>query len=593
VQKLFVFVIVPLYLSVRISIAPIMPIMDCDEVYNYWEPLHFMLFGSGHQTWEYHSDYALRTYAYLVPLEWWARSVYPPLWASLSSWMVSSNTALDPKAQLFVLLRQTIAGMTAIAELWWLYALLQYYLIMRPSSTVVPLATAVGLLTCTGMHHAAGALLPSATWMAVWCACAACLLQHYHTLFLLLAVTGTLATGWPFGCVCVVPMALRVLYQECCIRRRAVAFFVTIAAVTALVQGIVMAIDYHHYGALTLPTVNIFSYNAGGNGDELYGVEPASYYVKNLLLNGHVVFLLGMAALPVYFATPAWTTGTATKSSPPEGEEPPPKFDWSMGSILLSLPVWLLITVPRPHKEERFLFPIYPVLVLGAALTVDALCTRGLAWVRRRRVPSASKAAPGPWHVILQVLFWMPVMLLSFSRSMALQRYYSAPLDVYMALATVEPTPSPQLVCTCGEWYRYPSSFLLPEAVVSIPVGFLPSSFTGQLPQPFTKYGSKLESRTLLQPFNDRNVEQPERYVTDVTECGWLVDLGDSPDCMAQFPSETTVFKPILSVPFLDAAQTATLHRTLYLPFLHERARHRGTVVYHDYTLYQVGHRER
>jgi alpha-1,2-mannosyltransferase len=28
-------------------------ISDCDEVFNYWEPMHFMLYGTGLQTWEY------------------------------------------------------------------------------------------------------------------------------------------------------------------------------------------------------------------------------------------------------------------------------------------------------------------------------------------------------------------------------------------------------------------------------------------------------------------------------------------------------------------------------------------------------------
>ena len=28
-------------------------IHDCDEVYNYWEPLHYLLYGYGKQTWEY------------------------------------------------------------------------------------------------------------------------------------------------------------------------------------------------------------------------------------------------------------------------------------------------------------------------------------------------------------------------------------------------------------------------------------------------------------------------------------------------------------------------------------------------------------
>lgn len=28
-------------------------IHDCDEVFNYWEPLHYILYKSGFQTWEY------------------------------------------------------------------------------------------------------------------------------------------------------------------------------------------------------------------------------------------------------------------------------------------------------------------------------------------------------------------------------------------------------------------------------------------------------------------------------------------------------------------------------------------------------------
>ena len=58
----------PFYIGWRIWIANRMPLMDCDEVYNYWEPLHFLLYQNGFQTWEYANNYALRTYAYLTPL---------------------------------------------------------------------------------------------------------------------------------------------------------------------------------------------------------------------------------------------------------------------------------------------------------------------------------------------------------------------------------------------------------------------------------------------------------------------------------------------------------------------------------------------
>ena len=52
--------------TARLVSAALNIVHDCDEVYNYWEPLHYLLFGSGMQTWEYSSAYALRSYLYLL-----------------------------------------------------------------------------------------------------------------------------------------------------------------------------------------------------------------------------------------------------------------------------------------------------------------------------------------------------------------------------------------------------------------------------------------------------------------------------------------------------------------------------------------------
>ena len=41
------------------------PIQDCDEVYNYWEPTHYLVHGYGFQTWEYSPDYAIRSWIYV------------------------------------------------------------------------------------------------------------------------------------------------------------------------------------------------------------------------------------------------------------------------------------------------------------------------------------------------------------------------------------------------------------------------------------------------------------------------------------------------------------------------------------------------
>ena len=55
-------------MNVRLLSAITIHVDDCDETFNYWEPLHFLLFGSGLQTWEYSPTYALRSYPYLLPL---------------------------------------------------------------------------------------------------------------------------------------------------------------------------------------------------------------------------------------------------------------------------------------------------------------------------------------------------------------------------------------------------------------------------------------------------------------------------------------------------------------------------------------------
>ncbi|KFM77071.1 Alpha-1,2-mannosyltransferase ALG9, partial [Stegodyphus mimosarum] len=52
-------------LSARLCAAVWSNISDCDEAFNYWEPMHYLLYGEGFQTWEYSPLYAIRSYAYL------------------------------------------------------------------------------------------------------------------------------------------------------------------------------------------------------------------------------------------------------------------------------------------------------------------------------------------------------------------------------------------------------------------------------------------------------------------------------------------------------------------------------------------------
>lgn len=522
-------------------IANRMPIMDCDEVYNYWEPLHFLIYGSGFQTWEYAPQFALRTYVYIYPLQWisWIVSPVAPLVAPL---LVDHQVSTD-KLATFVVLRSTLAALSACCELQFITALSEDvpFAESLDRQTLVPksvsYSVALLLLTSAGMAHAAGAYLPSSSVMILWMLCTSFYIRLQVRLFCAVAVLATLCLGWPFGVVVFVPMGFDILRRH----KAPIRLLLEVAIWTMAVQTLVMWVDYRQYGTVTSATLNIFRYNAQGGGDELYGIEPISYYVKNLALNFNYVALLAILFLPLSTLLRRFGRPLPT----------------SLIVIVTSLYLWLSIVIPRPHKEERFLFPIYPALVLAAVVVVQQVWDatgigRCFGKERGRHL----------WIVLL-----LPACLISQCRTMALSKYYTSPLKVFASL----PVTSQGLVCTCGEWYRFPSSYYLPEGYQ---LGFLPSSFSGQLPKYFdAEKGSRNGNN-----FNDANKEELDRYVNP-NDCDYIVELAASneSECLkAMNPSEWT---KLVDEPYLNTAETSSLHRVLYLPFVNKAA-------YNSYSLY-------
>jgi len=535
--------------------------MDCDEVYNYWEPLHYWLYGNGFQTWEYAHEYALRTYAYLMPFLGVAKTYqavipYLPawLWPLLSSnqLVVIEDPANNSKVALFLLLRSSLAATMAVAEVFFCRSIQT-----RTRSFVgetVGVITAGLLLTSAGMAHASGALLPSSSLTILWLLGAAAFLKQQHVSFVVAAVLATLAIGWPFGVLLFVPVGVAILVRE---RKNLVSFLTKVLLIAVAIQACVMVIDYQQYQKMVSPTWNILIYNTKAGGDELYGVEPWTYYIKNLMLNFNYVLVGITGVLPLFVL----------------------KQNRSFQQLLILLfpmYVWLLVVGPRPHKEERFLFPIYPCICLGAAMSSVTIVDGLLYWWNGNKggIPSIIQQQKKS-HLWIQLLLWTPAALLSLSRGAALAKYYTAPLTVYSKLQN-EPDVVDAVVCTCGEWYRFPSSFYLPSSIKSF--GFVQSSFEGQLPQLFTPDGSGLKSSN---HFNDRNLPEPGSHVS-LDDCDYLIDLWTS-DCR----ENDFIWKPIGQDSFLDAERTSTLHRTLYLPYLHEQAETQGGVEYVDYVLYK------
>jgi len=625
------------YLAFRVSTANLAPITDCDEVFNYWEPLHFVLYGTGMQTWEYAPQYGLRTYAYLLPIAGVAKffqylldalpsSFFSPLskvllvtstttsGASLSL----ANTVLmnelpslsHNKPLLFALLRSTLAIISCYSELSFLSSIHDVF-----GSTVAHW-TALCSLTGAGNFHAGQAFLPSSTVMILWRLSAANQLKENHAWSILWGLLAVLAVGWPFCAVLFVSTGVWALWKASGLGSSTsedeknkkfqlgpvIHVLVRTAIHAILIQAMVMAIDYYFYGQILSPIWNIFVYNAQSGGDELYGVEPLSYYIKNLLLNFNLVSLLGVASLPLitfkhfvkrFFPRPEFCNHDTQKCNEGTG---------SM-EILVLVPmyIWMGIVLPRPHKEERFLFPIYPMICFGASITMKEAISLLNNIMSKKQGRISRKVT-----LWIGLALLSPSAMISVSRSLALCHYYSAPLDLYRDLFSHAVTATSLSVsngedtithvCTAGEWYRFPSSFFLPP---NHQLGFLKSSFTGQLPQPFTQFGSKKESLDVMGvgSFNDINKEEMDRYI-DIDQCAYVVELvpssfessdntsrdDDIPECLKYMDFDSSAgssWTQIASYDYLDADSTPLLHRILYFP-----VGMKGQAIYKGYNLY-------
>lgn len=62
-----------------------------------------------------------------------------------------------------------------------------------------------------------------------------------------------------------------------------------------------IAIDSYHFGKIVVAPLNIVFYNVfSTNGPDLYGTEPAYFYLFNLFLNFNLVLLFALVAGPLF-----------------------------------------------------------------------------------------------------------------------------------------------------------------------------------------------------------------------------------------------------------------------------------------------------
>ncbi|XP_057551196.1 alpha-1,2-mannosyltransferase ALG9 isoform X7 [Hippopotamus amphibius kiboko] len=531
-------------LSARLCAALLSNISDCDETFNYWEPTHYLIYGKGFQTWEYSPAYAIRSYAYLLLHAW-------P--AAFHARILQTNKIL-----VFYFLRCLLAFVSCICELYF------YKAVCKKFGLHVSRMMLAFLVLSTGMFCSSSAFLPSSFCMYTTLIAMTGWYMD-KTSFAVLGVAAGAILGWPFSAALGLPIAFDLLVMK----HRWKSFFHWSLVALMLFLVPVVVIDSYYYGKMVIAPLNIVLYNVfTPHGPDLYGTEPWYFYLINGFLNFNVVFALALLVLPLTslmeyllqrflvqnLGHPYWLT-------------------------LAPMYIWFIIFFIQPHKEERFLFPVYPLICLCGAVALSALQKCYHFVFQRYRLEHYTVTSN--W-LALGTLFLFG--LLSFSRSVALFRGYHGPLDLYPEFYRIATDPTihtvpegrPVNVCVGKEWYRFPSSFLLPD---NWQLQFIPSEFRGQLPKPFAE--GPLATRIVPTDMNDQNLEEPSRYV-DISKCHYLVDL----DTMRETPREPKYSSNreewinLASRPFLDASRSSQLLRAFYVPFLSDQY-----TVYANYTI--------
>jgi alpha-1,2-mannosyltransferase len=246
--------------------------------------------------------------------------------------------------------------------------------------------------------------------------------------------------------------------------------------------------------------LNIVLYNifAGSSkGPDIYGTEPWHFYIRNLALNFNIWLPLALAAHPLLFLRQMLT-------SKPVSMQP------FLRSITFTsvLYLWLTIFTLQPHKEERFMYPAYPMIALNAAYSLHIL----LQLFGNTSPTSSFAKVPGWLKLIAVVGLLVSATLLSILRTAGLVTGYSAPLKVYGPLQEI--AQPGDTVCLGKEWYRFTSSYFLPDGVKA---KFIKSSFTGLLPGEFPEWKENEwgyeGTKVVPSGMNDENKEDLGKYV--------------------------------------------------------------------------------
>ncbi|KAJ3062726.1 mannosyltransferase, partial [Podochytrium sp. JEL0797] len=489
-------------------------IADCDEVFNYWDPTHFLDHGVAFETWEYSPQFNIRSW------------MYPALHAAVAR---IAAVFVKEKVSVFYAIRALFALSSTLTES---HLILQT---ARHFNTRTSAWLLLFLLVSPGMTTAATAYLPSTFSMYL------CTLAFSYSLdprpnvartakFVFVVATSVLL-GWPFCGAVAVPFVVQDLvvngtFGNCTRFARLMAAVKAGVLALVVVLGPTVVVDRVFYGRWSVVPVNIVLYNVVGasggedgraKGPDIFGTEPWYFYLLNASLNFNIAFLASLAS-PVLvllhrFLPP--TTGTPRVSLTHQLFTLAPYF------------LWLGIFSAQSHKEERFLFVAYPMLCFCAAVACDSavgvvqsvMQYLGGSKKKTKKMPTTPR-----WIFVLCGAIASAFTVLSLARITAMYQNYSAPIHIYTAVSRIQADSPSARVCLGKEWHRFPGHYFVPEGVE---VRFVESEFRGLLPALFGDSGEggvkeRWEvTRQVPTGLNEFNEQDRSRFV-DLETCGFM-----------------------------------------------------------------------
>jgi alpha-1,2-mannosyltransferase len=342
-------------------------------------------------------------------------------------------------------------------------------------------------------------------------------------MFTTIGITAILS--WPFAAALASVLALQEIADLIWTREKSLQLchgVVSALAIVALVlvsrfpsrflisnQCCIVGVDSIAYQRFQVVPINIILYNVfSGNdrGPDIFGTEPWWYYVLNLSLYFNFSFVAALLSLPLqvhlFFTCRSLICYQAFVLivQKPTGFTTVLRRDMTLVSIYL----WIGIFIVQPHKEERFMYVIYPLICYNASH----------AWSSFMHIfdfmaPKINLSPAFQRTLKCFILWGLALLYLTFSaaRVLAQVRGFGAPMQVFAGLE------SASTVCLGKEWYRFPSSFFIPETSRAM---FVKSAFDGLLPGRFPE-GKDIGRRSGIckvpTSMNDRNLEEPSHLV--------------------------------------------------------------------------------